>query len=386
MTEDKKIKVGVIGGSGFAGGTLLQLLLKHPAVELKIVTSRSLVGKYIHSVHPNLRKMSSLKFELYKSEKIKEECDVVFLAVPHGASQSITPELMDADLKVIDLSADYRIKNQDIYEQYYGKHKSPEYIEKAVYGMPELHREEIKDAKLIAVPGCHAASAIYALAPLIEANMVQTQNIIIDSKTGSSGSGHKVSEASHHPFREGSIRAYKMTGHRHTAEIEQELEFIENKRKYNEGAPQHIRVGFSAHGVNLIRGILSTCHVFIGPGQDKNSNVNNSNNNSNNNTSINSGLSDKEIIKAYRKFYKNEPFIRFTKMATGIYRLPDPKLIAGTNYADVGFELDHHMNRIVALCALDNLVKGAAGNAIQSMNIMMGLDETMGLDFPGIFP
>lgn len=358
------MKIGIIGGSGFAGGTLLQILLMHPEVEVTKVTSRSLVGKFIHTVHPNLRNISNnLKFSILNAEKLKDECDLVFTAIPHGTAHELIPDLLETGLKVIDLSADYRIKSQSIYEGYYGPHSSPEYIEKAVYGMPELHREDIKNAELIAGPGCHASSAIYALAPLVNEGLINSGSIIIDSKTGSSGAGHKVSEASHHPFRENSIRPYKMTGHRHTAEIEQELNFVQNKLQYNETIA--VKVGFSAHGVNLIRGILSTCHVFIKDG-------------------IN--LEEKQLYKAYRKFYRKEPFIRFIKQRTGLYQLPDPKLIAGTNYADVGFELDDHLNRIVALCSLDNLVKGAAGNAVQCMNIMMGVDEKAGLDFPGLFP
>lgn len=358
------MKVGIIGGSGFAGGTLLQILLMHPNAEVTNVTSRSLIGKYIHSVHPNLRNISkNIKFSALKSQKLADECELVFTAIPHGTAHKIIPDLLEIGLKVIDLSADYRIKDQSIYESYYGEHTSPEYIDQAVYGMPELHRKDIKNAKLIAGPGCHASSAIYALAPLVNEGIISTDSIIVDSKTGSSGSGHKVSEASHHPFRENSIRPYKMTGHRHTAEIEQELTFVENKLSYKNSVDVH--VGFSAHGVNLIRGILSTCHVFIKNGIE---------------------IEEKMLYKAYRKFYRKEPFIRFVKQRTGLYQLPDPKLIGGTNYADVGFELDHHLNRIVALCALDNLVKGAAGNAVQCMNIMTGIDEKTGLDFPGLFP
>jgi N-acetyl-gamma-glutamyl-phosphate/LysW-gamma-L-alpha-aminoadipyl-6-phosphate reductase len=358
------MRVAIIGGSGFAGGTLLQLLLQHPKVEITLVTSRSLVGKYVHMVHPNLKSISkNLKFELLKVEDVKAKCDLAFTAVPHGASMEIVPDLLSAGLKVIDLSADFRIKDATIYQHYYSAHKNPEVIKKAVYGIPELHRKEIKTANLIACPGCHASSGIFALAPLVKEGLIETHNIIIDSKTGSSGAGHEVSEDTHHPFREGSIRPYAMTGHRHTAEIEQELQFVMDG-KYTIDPPK-VRVGFSAHGDNIIRGILSTCHAFIKPGLE---------------------LDDKIITKAYRQFYKDEPFVRFVKQVTGIYRLPDPKLIAGTNYVDIGFELDVHIKRIVALCALDNLVKGAAGSAVQCMNIIGGFDETTGLMFPGLFP
>ena len=354
--------VGVIGASGYTGGETVRLLLSHPKVNLNYVTSRRLVSKYFHSIYPNLRKISDLKFEEYNVAKAKEKCDVIFLTVPHGTSQDIVPDLLEAGLKVIDLSADFRLKNKEIYQHYYKKeHSHPELlVEKAVYGLPELHRTEIKAAELVAVAGCHAASAIYGLYPLIKEGLIQTNNIIVDSKTGSSGSGAKISESSHHPIRANSIRAYKMVGHRHTAEIEQELSLISKSRK-----DQDVKVGFSAHAINLVRGILSTCHVFY----DESSNV-----------------EDKELFRAYRSAYKDEHFIRLINQKVGIFRLPDPKLIIGTNFADVGFKIDDHINRIVIVCALDNLVKGAAGNAIQCMNIMCGFPEPTGLEFPGLFP
>lgn len=354
--------VGVIGASGYTGGETVRLLLSHPKVNLNYVTSRRLVSKYFHSVNPNLRKISDLKFEEYNVAKAKEKCDVIFLTVPHGISQDIVPDLLEAGLKVIDLSADFRLKNKDIYQHYYKKeHSHPELlVEKAVYGLPELHRNEIKTAELVAVAGCQAASAIYGLFPLIKEGLIQTNNIIVDSKTGSSGSGANFSESSHHPIRANSIRAYKLVGHRHTAEIEQELSLISKS-----GKSQDVKVGFSAHAINLVRGILSTSHVFY-------------------NESMN--VEDKELFRVYRSAYKDEQFIRLIKQKVGIFRLPDPKLIIGTNFADVGFKIDDHINRIVVVCALDNLVKGAAGNAIQCMNIMCGFPEPTGLEFPGLFP
>jgi len=357
--------VGVVGASGIVGGVLLQILMQHSNIKVTVATSRSLVGKYVHNIHPNLRSAKyQLKFEIFNLEKIKEKCDLVFLSIPHGTSQEITPKLLEVGLKVIDLSADYRIKNKDEYEFYYQKHKDEENLKKSVYGLPELHREEIKNANLISVPGCHAASAIYAIAPLIKENLIETENIIIDSKTGSSGSGNKVSESTHHPLRANSIRPYKIVGHRHTCEIEQELSYILNGMKYNEDNSL-VKVGFSAHGVEIVRGILSTCHLFVKKDLQ---------------------LEEKTVIKAYRTFYKNEPFIRFIKQQIGIFRLPDPKLIFGTNFADIGFEIDTHINRIVALCALDNLVKGAAGNAVQCMNILGSFKEEESLTYMGLFP
>jgi N-acetyl-gamma-glutamyl-phosphate/LysW-gamma-L-alpha-aminoadipyl-6-phosphate reductase len=356
------MRVGIIGGSGYAGGSLVQLLSLHPnpEVELTYVTSRALVGKPVHTSLVNLRgveKVKKLKFEMPSAARAKELCDLVFLAVPHKTSYSIIKEYLDAGLKVIDLSADFRLKDQKVYEHYYGPHGCPELFKDAVYGMPETHKEEIKNAKIVAVPGCHAASAIYALMPLVKENLIQTDKIIVDSKTGSSGSGAEASESTHHPIRANSIRPYGLTGHRHTAEIEQELELLSSGNK--------VTVGFSAHGANIVRGILSTSYAFLNP---------------------NKTVDDKTVIQAYRSFYKDSPFVRFMRLSTGVFRLPDPKLIAGTNYVDVGFELDDHMPRIVAVCALDNLIKGTAGNALQCMNIMCGYPETQGLEFPGLFP
>ncbi len=353
-----KVNVGVIAASGYAGGEAVRLLSYHPHVNLNYITSRKLITKYFHTIYPNFRNLSNLKFEEFNVKTAKEKCDIVFLAVPHKVSQDMVPELLDAGLKIIDLSADFRLKNENIYQKYYKKtHSHPELLEKAVYGMPELHREEIKNAQLVAIAGCQASSAIYGLFPLVREGLIETNNIIVDSKTGSSGSGASFNEASHHPIRANSIRPYKMTGHRHTAEIEQELTVLNSGRQ--------VKVGFSAHGVNLTRGILSTSHVFYN--QD--------------NT-----IEEKEIFRAYRKHFKDEPFLRLITQKSGIFRLPDPKLIIGTNYADIGFQIDENMNRIVVLCALDNLIKGTAGNAVQCLNIMSGFSETAGLDFPGIFP
>ena len=354
------INAGVIAASGYTGGELVRLLSYHPNVNLNYITSRRLITKYFHTIYPNLRNISDLKFEEYSANVAKERCDVIFMATPHGTSQDMVPELIESNLKVIDLSADFRIKDKEIYKQYYKKeHSHPELLEKSVYGLPEIHKEEIRKANLVAVAGCHASSAIYGLYPLIHENLIQTNNIIVDSKTGSSGSGATVNEGSHHPVRANSIRPYKMTGHRHTSEIEQELNNFVNQGKGK------ITVGFSAHAVNLVRGILSTSHVFF-------------------DESVN--MEDRLIFKAYRNAFKDQPFLRLINQRSGIFRLPDPKIIIGTNYCDVGFQLDSHMNRIVILCAIDNLIKGAAGNAIQCMNLMCGFPEIAGLEFPGYFP
>jgi N-acetyl-gamma-glutamyl-phosphate/LysW-gamma-L-alpha-aminoadipyl-6-phosphate reductase len=357
------INVGVVAASGYAGGEAVRLLSFHPDVNVSYITSRRLIGKYFHSVYPNIRKVLRLKFEEYNIETAKEKCDVIFLGVPHGVSQDYVPELLNAGLKVIDLSADFRLKDKNIYKKYYKKeHSHPELFEKAVYGLPELYREQIREADLIAVPGCQAVSVIYALFPLIKEGLIQTDKIIVDSKTGSSGSGASHNKASHHPIRANSIRPYKMTGHRHTAEIEQELSFLNNQIEYPK---RNVKVGFSAHAVNLVRGILSTSHLFYDETKD-----------------INEGI----LYKTYRRYFQNEPFLRLITQKAGVFRLPDPKIIMGTNYCDVGFQLDTHLNRIVVISALDNLIKGTAGNAVQCLNLLYKLPENRGLEFVGFFP
>ncbi|MBD3196923.1 MAG: N-acetyl-gamma-glutamyl-phosphate reductase [Candidatus Lokiarchaeota archaeon] len=357
------INVGVIAASGYAGAETVRLLLNHPQVNLNYITSRRFVGKYFHTIYPNLRKISKLKFEELDIEEAAEKCDVTFLATPHGISQEFVPTLMERGLKIIDQSADFRLNNKHKYKEYYKKEHGAAYLFKeAVYGLPELHRYEIRNANLIAVAGCHASSAIYGLYPLISEGLIDIEKIIIDSKTGSSGSGATSNKSTHHPVRANSIRPYKMTNHRHTAEIEQELALFKNKNEYENNV---VRVGFSAHAVNLVRGILSTIHIFYNENRE---------------------IDNKKLFRIYRKYYENEPFLRLINQNTGVFRLPDPKIVKGTNYCDIGFELDPHMNRIVVLSALDNLIKGTAGNAVQCLNIMNGLDEKTALEFPGFFP
>ncbi|MHA1579048.1 MAG: N-acetyl-gamma-glutamyl-phosphate reductase [Candidatus Freyarchaeota archaeon] len=348
------MRVGIVGASGYTGGDLARLLLFHPEAELTCVTSRKFAGKYLSSVHPNLRGITQIKFENYDANTLADKCDYVFLSVPHRASMNIAPELLETGVRVIDLSADFRIKNQETYEYYYGKHEHPELLGQSVYGISELHKEEIKKAKLVSCPGCLASSAILGAAPIVSTGAVDIDRIVIDSKVGSSASGREFSLATHHPERANIVRPYKATNHRHTAEIEQELSAVAGKR---------VRVAFSAHAVDMVRGILSTIHLFM-----------------------KRELSEKEVWGIFREFYRDEPFIRIIKQKTGIYRLPDPKIIAGTNYCDIGFEVDEHVPRIVVLSALDNLMKGASGQAVQCMNIMEGIDETTGLTFPGLHP
>ncbi|MDH5816206.1 MAG: N-acetyl-gamma-glutamyl-phosphate reductase [Candidatus Nezhaarchaeota archaeon] len=350
-----KKRVGIVGASGFVGGELLRLLLYHPYAEVTIATSRKYVGEYVFRVHANLRKLTDLVFTPLDVKRLTENCDVVFLAVPHKQSAKLTAQLVETGVKVIDLSADFRFKDPYMYEVWYNwKHPVPDLLKEAVYGLPELHRDEIKRANIIACPGCMPTAAILALAPLAKSGIIDPEHIVVDVKIGSSGAGTSPSLATMHAERFGVVRPYAPAGHRHTGEIEQELSALTGKP---------VKVAMSAHAVNIVRGILATCHVYV-----------------------NREVKLVELWRMYREMYANEPFVRIVKDKKGIYRLPDPKVVIGTNFCDVGFEVDPHANRVVAFGAIDNLMKGAAGQAVQCFNILIGVDERTGLDFCGFHP
>jgi LysW-gamma-L-alpha-aminoadipyl-6-phosphate/LysW-L-glutamyl-5-phosphate reductase len=340
------MKAAIVGASGYVGGELLRLLLRHPDVEVAQVTSDALAGRSVGRAHPNLRRATSLAF--VRRDALRP-ADVTFVAAPHGGSMELIPELLSSGGIVVDLSADFRLHDPTLYPAYYGRdHPHPELLGDAVYGLPEVHREELRTARLIAVPGCIATAAILALRPLLVAGLLDADRVIVDAKSGSSASGQDAGRAGLHAERAGVMRAYAPTGHRHTAEIEQET-----------GA----RVALSCHAVEAVRGVLATCHGFRRKPVD-----------------------DKELWRTYRAAYGTEPFVRIVHETDGIHREPEPKILAGTNYCDLGFAVDGHTERIVAIAALDNLMKGAAGNAVQCFNIRAGLAETAGLEFLGLHP
>ncbi len=345
-------EVSVVGGSGYAGGELVRLLLDHPEARLKQVTSERQAGKFIRTTHPNLRKRTDMKFT---SVAQLEPCDVLFVALPHGVSMGMMATLREKAEIVIDLSADYRLRNPDDYPRWYDHpHSEPDALADFVYGIPELHREEIKESNLISSAGCMATTAILGLYPLYQAGVVDTDRpAVIEAKTGSSGSGGGPGLGSHHPERSGVVRSFKPTGHRHSAEIIQEL-------TVDGVAPQ---VAFTATAIEAVRGILTTSHVFL-----------------------KEPLTDKDIWAIYRPAFKDEPFMRLVKEASGIHRYPEPKILSGSNYCDVGFERDPHSDRLVVLAATDNLMKGASGQAVQAFNIRCGCPETLGLEFTGLHP
>ncbi len=340
------MKVAVVGGSGYVGGELLRLLLGHPEVTIEQVTSDRHVGAPVGRVHPNLRKATSLAFSPRASLRA---ADVTFLATPHGGSAPIVPELLASGGVVIDLSADHRLKDPSHYPRYYRQeHPHPELLEEAVYGLPERHRERLRTARLIAVPGCIATAAILALAPVAAAGTGPGRRAVVDAKSGSSASGRDAGPAGQHAERSGAMRAYAPAGHRHAAEIEQET---------------GIGVALSCHAVEAVRGVLATVHLLDGDPP-----------------------AERELWKIYRAAYAGEPFVRLVHGSDGIHREPEPKILAGTNFCDLGFASDPAHGRTVLLGALDNLGKGAAGAAVQCLNVRAGLPETTGLGFLGLHP
>ena len=346
------IRAAVVGGAGYAGGEVLRLLAGHPEIEVVQVTSERLAGKPVASVHPPLRGRSELRFS---SRDTLDHADVVFAAMSHGESSGAIDQLRAAAPVVIDLGADFRLHDPDDYPRWYGwTHPSPELLGGAVYGLVELHRAEIASASLIASGGCLATAAILGLAPLACAGLLDPAiPVVVEAKVGSSAGGSQAGDATHHAHRSGEIRSYAPTGHRHTAEIVQELQL----------GPASQELAFSATAVEAVRGVLITAHAFIS-----------------------ADLDDRELWRVYRSRYGSEPFVRIVKSRTGLHRSPSPKLLAGTNYCDVSFERDAHSRRVVVTAALDNLVKGAAGQAVQAFNVRHGFPETLGLEFGGLYP
>jgi len=342
------LTVSIVGASGYVGGELLRLLLDHPEVEVQQVTSSSHLGEYVYQQHPNLRKRTTLKFS---DPNQVSPCDVLFLAMPHGESQKKINQYAQIAPKIIDLSADFRLRDAQLYAQYYDEpHQAPEWLGRFVYGLPELHRQEMSRSSYISGVGCNATAANLALYPLVKAGVLDlTLPVIVDIKVGSSEGGATPNAGSHHHERSGVIRTFSAYGHRHTAEVMQEL-----------GLPS---VHLTMTSVDLVRGALAAAHAFTL-----------------------TEITEKDLWKIYRQWSENEPFVRLVKDRRGVHRVPDPKILAGSNYVDVGFDFDPKSCRVIALAAIDNLMKGAAGSAVQAMNIMCGFEETTGLEFPGLHP
>ncbi len=335
----------VVGGSGFTGGELLRLLAGHPEFELVQATSRSKTNKTVGHSHPNLRQLD-LRFS---SPEELESVDVLFAATPHGVSMEKIDEFQEVADTVVDLSADFRLSTEEQYDEWYDGHDRPELLEKSVYALPELTRDELPGADIIASGGCNATATILGLKPLVDEGILTAdEQVVVDVKVGSSEGGAGGGEASSHPERSGVVRPYAPTGHRHEAEIEEYL---------------GLDVSFTVHAVDMVRGASATCHIF--PGEP---------------------VSKGDLWGAYRGSYGEEPFVEIVAGGGGVYRYPEPKAVAGTNGAEVGFELDPGNRRIVAFSAIDNMMKGSAGQAVHAANVALGIEETAGLDFQGLHP
>jgi N-acetyl-gamma-glutamyl-phosphate reductase len=345
------IKCSVVGATGYTGAELVRLLSDHPRVRLVAATSRSLAGKRLTEVFPHLTShINGITFSPPDADSIARESDCVFLATPHGVSANLASEMLrrNGDLVLIDLSADFRLKDPAAYAQWYGHpHPHPEMLARAVYGLPEIEGDHLKGAHLIANPGCYPTSVILAVAPLLKLGLTDPQSIIADSKSGVTGAGREPTMGTHFPEVNESFKAYGVTKHRHTPEIEQELSAIS-------GAP--LFVNFTPHLIPINRGILST--VYAANPQ---------------------GLSKKELLGHYHEFYRGRPFVRVYDSG-----LPEIRHVRGSNYCDIGFEVDPRTRRVVIVSAIDNLLKGASGQAVQNMNIAFGFPETEGLKAPGV--
>jgi N-acetyl-gamma-glutamyl-phosphate reductase len=338
------LKIGIMGASGFAGEELIRILLRHPEVKITALAAK-IEKTHVSKLYPWSKAMLDLDVYDMPAEEVGKKTDVVFLALPHKISMDFAPALLKQGKKIIDLSADFRIKDKSVYEKWYEiKHECPEYLKKAVYGLPELYRKDIKPADLIANPGCYPTSIILGCVPLLKKKIADTDYIICDSKSGVSGAGRTPSQAL--MFTEiavNSFRPYKVNFHRHMPEIDQELSSL---------AGAKISVNFTPHLIPMERGMLSTIYL-----------------------KLNKKIDTKEALNIYRDFYKGEYFIRV--MEDGI--LPDTKNIVRSNFCDIGVKVFPEKSLAVVITAIDNLVKGASGQAVQNMNIMYGFDEKMGL-------
>lgn len=343
------IRAGVLGATGYAGAELVRLLASHKDTEIAMLASKTYAGQKMSEVYPSLRGVCDVVLEEADAETAAQKCDVVFTALPHGVSNEVISALYEKGLKVIDLSGDFRYNDIETYEKWYQvKHSCPELLKVSVYGLCELHREEIKKARLVGNPGCYTTCSILGLAPLLKNNAIDTKNIIIDAKSGVSGAGRGLGQAYHFCECTETMKAYKVATHRHTSEIEQELSLI---------AGEEITLSFTPHLVPMKRGIFATEYANLKKPYTK-----------------------VELLKMYHDFYQNEKFVRIYDNA-----LPENNHVTGSNFVDIGLTVDERLGRVIVISNIDNLIKGAAGQAVQNMNLMFGLPEDEGLSGAGYY-
>lgn len=345
----RKKKAAILGASGYTGGDLLRFLLIHPSVEVTYLTAEKHAGRHIRDVFPHLAGFCDLTLERLDAGSVPGDIDIVFLALPHGESARVVGELYERDVKIIDLGADFRLSH-GTYKDWYGEHPHPNLIPEAVYGIPEINRDRIKGAKLVANPGCYPTSAILGLAPLLSEGLIEPGQIIVDSKSGVSGAGRNPSLDTHFCEVNEGVKAYKVGEHRHMPEIEEVL------RDYS---GQDVRVQFTPHIIPMDRGILSTIYVRL-----------------------KESMTTAELITLFREHYRNEKFVRIS----GEKVYPSTGQVRGSNFCDMGMRSDPSSKSAVIVSVIDNLVKGASGVAVQNMNLMMEFNETEGLLIPPLFP
>ncbi len=345
------IKVGIIGSTGYAGAEIVRILLNHPEAEIVWYGSRSYVDQKFASVFGNFTEIVDAKCLDDNIEELSKEADVVFTATPQGYCATIVNDVVLSNTKIIDLSADFRLKDVSVYEKWYKiEHKSPQYIDEAVYGLCEVNRDKIKNARILANPGCFTTCSILTIYPLAKEHLIDMDSIIVDAKSGTSGAGRGAKLPNLFCEVNESIKAYGVATHRHTPEIEEQLCYASG---------EDVVIDFTPHLVPMNRGILATAYA-----------------------KVKDGVTSDDIRAAYNKYYENEYFVRV--LEDGV--LPETKWVEGSNFLDVNFKLNPRTNRVIMMGAIDNLVKGAAGQAVQNMNIMFGLPENMGLKLVPMFP
>ena len=350
------VKVGIIGATGYAGGELVRILLRHRDVEIKWYGSRSYIDKKYAEVYQNMFELVEDKCLDDNIEKLADAVDVIFTATPQGYLAGILTEEILNKVKIIDLSADYRIKDVSVYEKWYKlEHKSPQFIEEAVYGLCEVNRDQVKKARLVANPGCYTTCSILTAYPLVKEGLIDPNTLIIDAKSGTSGAGRGAKVPNLYCEVNENMKAYGVTTHRHTPEIEEQLGYAAGK---------NITVTFTPHLAPMNRGILATEDASLVPKADG------------------TMPTAEDLRAAYEKYYKKEKFVRV--LPDGV--CPETKWVEGSNYVDVNFKVDERTGRVVMMGALDNLVKGAAGQAVQNMNLLFGFDEAEGIDLVPMFP
>jgi N-acetyl-gamma-glutamyl-phosphate reductase len=352
MGDSGSVPVGIVGASGYGGVQLVRLLQDHPQLEVAYLGGESSAGKLFNDLYPHLGDQVKLTIEAIDLDKIAERCRVVFLSLPNGLACDMAPALLEKGCKVLDLSADYRFSNLETYTAWYGKERTDQAIaETAVYGLPELYRDRIAEAQLIGCPGCHCTASLLALAPLLKQGLIIPETAIIDSKTGLSGAGRKAAVNMLLAEADQSVAAYNVARHRHTPEIEQVCSDL---------AGHEVMIQFTPHLIPMIRGILATVYATL---RDP-------------------GLVRDDLITIFQAFYRSSPWVKL--LPSGTY--PQTKWVLGTNLCYIGIEVDPRTERVIVMSAIDNLMKGQAGQAIQCLNIMMGWDEMLGLPQLSFYP